>query len=502
MTEHLIKVDNRLISADFLDDLIDSIAPSLEDPWGQLQGAGYNVVELMRRAVYLNDPVEFGREVCDKIIADYHREILELQRDNPQTLIIGPAGHGKTTIGTVVFDLWTLARNPNQRILIGSKKAGNSENMLGEMKDIAISEKFVRYFGLWNDRKLPYTKWSKNSITIPRQLVSKEPTVTAVGVESSVPSLHAEVLQFDDLCDTENSSTEHQRKKLSQWFWGEYYSRRQPGSKLHGAGTRYHAKDLYSEIIEKAKEESWEFKVFQAWKDKDSRVPLWPEMYKPEELEKMEKDMGTVLFDMFYMGIAHLGAGGKIIKPEHIHRVEGFGNELFRLISVDPAVGKDDLNLHKPGADPDYFALGVWSVDEHMNATLIDLYRDRVSSTKQIQTISEFMKQYRPMYTAVESVVFSHWLPAHMQSSQYYPVLPYEPKGDKVFRLVKVQPHFENGRVRVLNSIPNLEAYEIEMTEFPGATHDDMVDMTSMALDLIYNTIAPMLKASNSARAG
>jgi predicted phage terminase large subunit-like protein len=61
-------------------------------------------------------------------------------------------------------------------------------------------------------------------------------------------------------------------------------------------------------------------------------------------------------------------------------------------------------------------------------------------------------------------------------------IIPIRPDGSKQARLSAVSPLFESGQVFIPRNAPWLIDYEIEMTQFPMAKHDDQVDATSMAL--------------------
>ena len=56
---------------------------------------------------------------------------------------------------------------------------------------------------------------------------------------------------------------------------------------------------------------------------------------------------------------------------------------------------------------------------------------------------------------------------------------------DKLVRLAKQSVKFENGRVYLPKQAPWLDEYIQEITGFPGTKHDDQVDSTSQALDVL-----------------
>jgi hypothetical protein len=63
------------------------------------------------------------------------------------------------------------------------------------------------------------------------------------------------------------------------------------------------------------------------------------------------------------------------------------------------------------------------------------------------------------------------------------PILPIKPQGDKVSRAHAVAPMVESGKVCVPESAALLSDFLDELTSFPAAPHDDMVDAFTQALN-------------------
>jgi predicted phage terminase large subunit-like protein len=73
------------------------------------------------------------------------------------------------------------------------------------------------------------------------------------------------------------------------------------------------------------------------------------------------------------------------------------------------------------------------------------------------------------------------------QSNGVYCIESYKPApgSDKITRFAAQSIKFEEGRVFLPQQAPWLEEYIREVTGFPGSKHDDQVDSTSQALDLL-----------------
>ena len=59
--------------------------------------------------------------VTERDVQGLHWDIMQNISDNPSTLDLAPRGHGKSTVGDVDFCITKILRDPNIRIMIGSK---------------------------------------------------------------------------------------------------------------------------------------------------------------------------------------------------------------------------------------------------------------------------------------------------------------------------------------------------------------------------------------------
>jgi predicted phage terminase large subunit-like protein len=81
------------------------------------------------------------------------------------------------------------------------------------------------------------------------------------------------------------------------------------------------------------------------------------------------------------------------------------------------------------------------------------------------------------------------------------PIVPIDPKGvNKVDRLIAVSSQFEAGLVHLPYAAPWLLDFEIELTTFPLAPHDDQVDSTSQFLKWVNERNVNIAYASTSGR--
>jgi predicted phage terminase large subunit-like protein len=79
-----------------------------------------------------------------------------------------------------------------------------------------------------------------------------------------------------------------------------------------------------------------------------------------------------------------------------------------------------------------------------------------------------------------------------LRSETRLPVLPVKPLGDKNVRANACSPLVESGRVLLPEAAPWLRDFLDEVTSFPNALHDDMVDAMSQALNYLSQHAQPM----------
>src|SRR5208282_6591068 len=86
---------------------------------------------------------------------------------------------------------------------------------------------------------------------------------------------------------------------------------------------------------------------------------------------------------------------------------------------------------------------------------------------------------WRPSAVLIEDAASGQSLIQSLKAETRLPVLPVRPMGDKVSRAHSVSPLIESGRVFLPDSAPWLADFFDELTSFPAAPHDDMVDSLS-----------------------
>ena len=141
---------------------------------------------------------------------------------------------------------------------------------------------------------------------------------------------------------------------------------------------------------------------------------------------------------------------------------------------------------NKCGDMNDYSVCATWRVCD-ADFYLIDVFRKRLTYPQLKRAATELFKKYAPFKVLIKDKASGTALIQELKSDYIYCVEEYKPApgSDKVMRLGAQSIKFENGRIYLPKHAPWLDEYVSEITSFPGGKHDDQVDSTSQALEIL-----------------
>lgn len=163
-----------------------------------------------------------------------------------------PRDHGKSRY--VAFKVaWYVVKRPDIRILYISSTSGLAEKQLYFIKQILESSVVRRY---WPDLIHPdegkREKWTNTEIAVDHPIRKAEgvrdPTVFTGGLTTNLVGMHCDVAVLDDVVTGDNAYTQEGRDKVKTQY--SLLSSIEGGDAEEWVvGTRYHPKDLYSEML-------------------------------------------------------------------------------------------------------------------------------------------------------------------------------------------------------------------------------------------------------------
>ena len=145
------------------------------------------------------------RYITKRNVMELHKSIISNISGSKSTLDLAPRGFGKSTVGDVDYCITNILRDPNIRIMIGSKTQTQAEAFLKEVRShFEQNVDLIRIFGDW--RKGKDNVWNDREFTVnKRTVIKKEATLTALGASGAVISKHFDIIIGDDLVGLENA---------------------------------------------------------------------------------------------------------------------------------------------------------------------------------------------------------------------------------------------------------------------------------------------------------
>jgi hypothetical protein len=202
------------------------------------------------------DLITFIRLVApQRVLGSVHEELCRWwNREDAKThqLTLLPRDHGKSAM--IAYRVaWELTRDPTLRVLYISATSNLAQKQLSFIKSIFTSDIHRRY---WPDYvhydEGKREKWTMTEISIdhPKRKAESvlDPSIFTGGLTTSLTGLHCDIAVLDDVVVYENAYTQEGRDKVKSQY-SLLSSIEGANAREWVVGTRYHPKDLYSELL-------------------------------------------------------------------------------------------------------------------------------------------------------------------------------------------------------------------------------------------------------------
>lgn len=261
-----------------------------------------NNLEDQIRIAAENDLETFIRLVAPyQVLGAIHQEWCQWTtsaKTSSHQITLLPRDHGKSRM--IAFKVaWYVVKFPDIRILYISSTSGLAEKQLHFIKQILESPIVRRYWPeLIHPEEGKRAKWTNTEIAVDHPKRKEEgvrdPTVFTGGLTTNLVGMHCDVAVLDDVVTGDNAYTDDGRSKVKTQF--SLLSSIEGGEAEEWVvGTRYHPKDLYSDMLE-MEEENYDdegevigttavYDIFQRQvEDSGSGVGqfIWPRQQRPD----------------------------------------------------------------------------------------------------------------------------------------------------------------------------------------------------------------------------
>ena len=431
-----------------------------------------------KESLVKDDFLEFVKHMWPEFIEGYHHKIIaekfnKLATGEIKRLIVNmPPRHSKSEFASNYLPAWMIGRNPKLKIIQTTHTAELAVRFGRKAKNLIDSPEYQEVFK---------TKLQEDSKAAGRWETEGGGEYFAAGVGGAITGRGADLLIIDDPHKEQDAMSKEGFDKAYEWYTSGPRQRLQPGGSIVVVMTRWSTKDLTGCLLHGQKEvkgDQWELVEFPAIMP--SGLPVWPEYWKLDELEKVEATLPIAKWNAQWMQ-APTAEEGALIKREWWQDWphDSPPQTEFIIQSYDTAFLKKET--------ADYSAITTWGMfrddENQMHIILLDAEKDRYEFPELRRVAHESFLFWRPQMVLIEAKASGIPL-THELSRMGIPVVNYTPsKGnDKHVRVNTVAPFFESGRVWA----PMHKQYAQEVVEecaaFPNGSHDDYVDSMTQAI--------------------
>ena len=276
-------------------------------------------------------------------------EFTRIASEKKGRLVINmPPRHTKSEFASVYFPAWIIGKYPKMKLMQVSHNAELSGRFGSKVRNLIDSPQYKQIFGdvrLREDSKAK-GRWETNH----------GGEYYAAGVGGSITGRGADLLIIDDPHTEQDSLSNTAMERTYDWYLSGPRQRLQPGGSILLVMTRWAEDDLTGRLIKaqsEPKADKWKLISFPAILD--SGLPVWPEYWNLEELEKVKASLSIRNWSAQYMQNP-TSEEGAIIKREWWKpwKYEDIPNLHHVIQSYDTAFSKKET--------ADYSAITTWGI--------------------------------------------------------------------------------------------------------------------------------------------
>lgn len=422
------------------------------------------------------------KAICDHLQALYERRL-----PTSRLIINVPPRCGKSMIGMVFFPVWLWINEPTRKLFTGSHSDDNrtrdavlSRNLMGTEWFQARWGNLIQFKGDQNQKT-----WYENTHGGNRLTFTTGGGITGSG---------GNTIGLDDPLDIKKRSSVAHVRALNNWVGQGMASRL--NDKLH---------DLIYLIMQRLREddptgylrtkqpELWthlclpmEFEeerrcvtpIFTDPRTKEGEL-LWSKI-TAEELKIIKSDQGGDYSGQYQQRPANME--GNIFQRQWW---QYYSSPLF--VTFDYYVQSVDT-AWETNAENDYSVCTTWGISGK-NVYLVDIWRAKVHYPDLKRALISLYQKYKPLVLLIEDTASGKAVIQELlRDKQVIPVKAIKVIGAKEVRAKQSTPFIESGRVFLLENLPTLYDFLEELSNFPNAEHDDIVDSVTQFLNYIIQS--------------
>ena len=435
------------------------------------------------------DLIEFCKHIDPQyIVAAHHRKLAHLlmeiaygQKDRVAVSI--PPRHGKSHLISTLFPAWFLGKFPDKSVLMASHTGDLAVDFGRKVRNIVSSQAYREIF--------PNVTLAADSKSAGRWSTNQGGSYYSCGVGASIAGRGADLLLVDDPHSEQDllNGNFDALEKTYQWFTTGARTRLMSGGRVAIVHTRWHMDDLIGHLVKdgSTNDDADQYEVFEfpAILDTDNGPKaLWPEKFDLDALKRTKASMPTYQWNAQYMQTP-TAEEAAIIKREWWQpwTKEDPPRCEYVIMTLDAAAESHNR--------ADFTALATWGVfsddrltDGASHLILLNVINVRVEFPELKDLAMREYKDWEPDALIVEKKSAGTQLYQELRRMGI-PVQEFTPSkstGDKIARVNAVADILRSGMVWYPEGRRWAEELIEQCVAFPYGSHDDMVDVTSMAL--------------------
>ncbi len=384
----------------------------------------------------------------------------------------------------VAWPAYLLGKNPSERIISASYSQGLSYKHSVDTRLVLESP--------WYQEIFPDVNIVEDQNTKSKFVTTERGHRIATSVGGTLTGEGGNILILDDPHSAQKADSKVDRETVISWYEQVFATRLD--NKQEGVIVivmqRLHAEDLCGYLLSKS--DNWEhlkipaetqrIKTFSFPTQNRRHImkrtdTLHPERENKETLEKLKGEIGSYAYAGQYLQEPAPIEGGMIKEAWFKNRYTELPEEFDSIIqSWDTAIKKDQLN--------DYSVCTTWGRVDNVHY-LISCKKQKLEYPDLKRELIRQAELHNPNTILIEDKASGQQLLQDLRRDSDLPIVAISPKLDKIARLALASPTIEAGRVVLPGFAYWLDDFMNEITCFPNAVHDDIVDSVSQYLNWV-----------------
>lgn len=418
-------------------------------------------------------------------------------------LMMMPRDHYKSSVITIAGGMQKVARNQEERILIGNESATNAQRFLRSIRQHAEGNRVFRsLYSSIIPKDTRKVRWNDEELQFNREGFYPEPTFDTIGMTGSVTSRHYTHITIDDPISEEAVKSEKVMADVITRLSAVTALLVKPETDTYWlVGTRWAIFDIYS----------WHMKTYGPLMAKFIRgaiedgLPIFPELLSLDMLAVKRKALGEYRFSCLYMNnprnseLQDLNVDdlkffqwrddGKRIT---LFDKTGEPEETVYLEDLDITTTVDPAPAEKITSDRN--AVVTVGITPRGKAIVLEAWGARCTPLELIEKLFEIKERFHPRLFAIEGVAYQkslkYFIKDSMERRGLYLRIEELPQSNssKAIRIRGLQPIMATGRLYI---DPIAHYLRNEMADFPLGEHDDVLDALSMQMQVWRGIMSP-----------